>query len=677
MFGLLSGQPVDMDKQAAPVGAFDIIRGDVRRLSTVQPVDRIYMERTSIGYRGILYSHEKPFMFALNTNGFTAKGIEDAPSVLAYCAKLEDSEQRYTADLDEVIESSKQKEFNARFSAGSSEPSVAAIPEEGPIETITPHGPRQDVIVREPGAYRQMFQGNSLREGKELKKVCGGAIVVNKQGKVLLVKPTNGYGGYDWTFPKGYPAQIDPTTAATAMREAKEETGYSAKPVKFVGQFLHNDGGLCDYYECELANNEPTLFDEDETEAVKWCSLVEALELLNDSVDVQILGQANALIPRLLLKGSNHTGTMVALHIPLKIAKTITTKVGDAEDAKDLHITLAYLGKDLSDSQKKGVLTAARQWASRLNKLSVKLHGIGRFPPSKSSEGRDVVYMEVHSEELMSLRKKLVDDLVLCAQCEPKKDFAYTPHVTLTYLKPGAHYMGKQWGRAIDVTFDSVGVSIGGKRVDIKMRKRKVSTPDVKKALPKMSDEQREESTKKVGAKPLKAGSKEVGSTGKVRYGYPGEEGGDKQPSGKSDGAPAAAGGGEGAQAQAQEEPPHPDLTPPAPDQAPVTNNPPDQAHPADGRAPDPTKTQAKHTVNLSELCAELHVKREVLQTIAERIAERPRFVKFMSKQMEEFSEEHGLDGDYWGLVFDVLTNKVQEGASAADQHKEAAAQAK
>lgn len=55
-------------------------------------------------------------------------------------------------------------------------------------------------------------------------KAAAGAVVVEDDGRVWLVSPTNAFGGYTATFPKG---RVDPGVAlqATAVREAFEESG--------------------------------------------------------------------------------------------------------------------------------------------------------------------------------------------------------------------------------------------------------------------------------------------------------------------------------------------------------------------------------------------------------------------------------------------------------------------
>ncbi|CAH0197813.1 RNA pyrophosphohydrolase [Massilia sp. Bi118] len=55
-------------------------------------------------------------------------------------------------------------------------------------------------------------------------RAAAGAVVIEDDGRVWLVSPTNGYGGYTTTFPKG---RVDPggTLQQTAIREVYEESG--------------------------------------------------------------------------------------------------------------------------------------------------------------------------------------------------------------------------------------------------------------------------------------------------------------------------------------------------------------------------------------------------------------------------------------------------------------------
>lgn len=691
---LLSGAKVQADVEAAPVGIYDIIRQDIRKMSTVQPVDRIFLERTELGYRGVLYSHDRPYIFALNGHGCLVKPLDaNDVSVLQFCTKLEEVEQQQTAVFAAQRADAEQDDFNRVMQEHSLQPNadMTAVAEDGPEYTLRMHGPTgDDFIERIPGTYRKRMQGAFLerirdKRDKETTGVCGGA-VITRHGKVLLVKPANGFGGYDWTFPKGYPEASDEGhLERTARREASEETGYRVFAKRYIGRFTHNDGGTCDYFECDVDSSKPVGVPDEETAEVRWVTVVEALDLLNDDVDVKILAQANRLVPELILKGG-HSGTMIALHLPNAIAKKLAIKGG--EDAKDLHITLAYLGKGLSDAQKKRAAIAVRKFAGAVDGIDVTLGGVGRFSASDSSEGRDVIYLSVDSPQLTKLHPHLME-LLADVGLQPSGAHGWIPHVTLAYVAKNDRTPIERL-EPIAVHFDKVALTIGGTKMSFPLKLSEanrrfieigrrnyeaIMALKVAKALPRMSDDERDAANKKVGAKPIGAATKTLGAGGKVRYNYPGEKGGDKKPQPGEGGAAAAANGQspEGAQQQEEKELPHPDLPPPPPDQEPIAAEHPEKPSPDDVRAPDPTEPQApKHTLNVQELCAALGIQRDVLQQIVERMKAkfgaqaRQKFASFLRTHVKEFADEHGLDGDYFGLLFDVLSGKVPEGQPAA-----------
>jgi ADP-ribose pyrophosphatase YjhB (NUDIX family) len=65
-----------------------------------------------------------------------------------------------------------------------------------------------------------------MREAKEY--AAGG--IVEKKGKVLLVKVTNLKGEVVWTFPKGHLEKKE-TPLKAALREVEEETGWKCRSV--------------------------------------------------------------------------------------------------------------------------------------------------------------------------------------------------------------------------------------------------------------------------------------------------------------------------------------------------------------------------------------------------------------------------------------------------------------
>lgn len=78
---------------------------------------------------------------------------------------------------------------------------------------------------------------------KEAKEYAAGGIV-EKNGKVLLVKVTNLQGEVVWTFPKGHLEKKE-TPLAAALREVEEETGWRCRktgPLALVRYRFNRNG---------------------------------------------------------------------------------------------------------------------------------------------------------------------------------------------------------------------------------------------------------------------------------------------------------------------------------------------------------------------------------------------------------------------------------------------------
>jgi 8-oxo-dGTP pyrophosphatase MutT (NUDIX family) len=68
------------------------------------------------------------------------------------------------------------------------------------------------------------------------KRAAAGAIVVEPDGRVWLTAPSNGFAGYQATFPKG---RVDSgmTLQATAIKECYEESGLHVELIAFIGDY--------------------------------------------------------------------------------------------------------------------------------------------------------------------------------------------------------------------------------------------------------------------------------------------------------------------------------------------------------------------------------------------------------------------------------------------------------
>lgn len=68
------------------------------------------------------------------------------------------------------------------------------------------------------------------------KSIGAGVIIEEPDGRVWLTAPTNGFGGYNATFPKGT-AEPGLSLQANAVKEAFEETGLRVRITGIVGDF--------------------------------------------------------------------------------------------------------------------------------------------------------------------------------------------------------------------------------------------------------------------------------------------------------------------------------------------------------------------------------------------------------------------------------------------------------
>lgn len=114
-------------------------------------------------------------------------------------------------------------------------------------------------------------------------KVAYGGVLVDEQNRVLLREPKGHFDGYVWTFPKGRPDKGESPDAA-ALREVKEETGYSARIVsKLPGSF--SGGTTVNEYFLMEPDGKPGKLD-DETASVVWATIDEAESLISKTTNL-------------------------------------------------------------------------------------------------------------------------------------------------------------------------------------------------------------------------------------------------------------------------------------------------------------------------------------------------------------------------------------------------------
>ncbi|MFI6162248.1 2'-5' RNA ligase family protein [Micromonospora haikouensis] len=119
---------------------------------------------------------------------------------------------------------------------------------------------------------------------------------------------------------------------------------------------------------------------------------------------------------------------MVCLDLPDDVAAQLAVPGG--LPAGELHVTLAYLGKELTDAQRTRVADITAAVAAAHPPLAGRLGGLGQFPPGDDGVP---VWAPVDVPGLAELRQDLVQRLT-AAGLPVAGGRGYTPHLTLTYL---------------------------------------------------------------------------------------------------------------------------------------------------------------------------------------------------------------------------------------------------
>ena len=194
-----------------------------------------------------------------------------------------------------------------------------------------------------------------------------------------------------------------------------------------------------------------------------WCekNLGQKLPVTNekDPGMVKLVDDRSAR-PEEVAKQGN--GVMIAFWPDAATQKRIA--VAGGEPADSLHITLAYLGKrdEFDMNMLPSIEHSLRVFADTQPPVSGTLGGIGRFPATPNSDNKDVVYMGFHSDEIQDFRQKMMD-CIEQAGARPRKNFGYTPHLTLKYVSPHAPHL-LNTPEHVPVTFDKIVLSIGSER---------------------------------------------------------------------------------------------------------------------------------------------------------------------------------------------------------------------
>ena len=124
---------------------------------------------------------------------------------------------------------------------------------------------------------------------------AAGVVILEEDGRVWLVAPTNGFGGYEATFPKG---RVDPGTSLqhTAIREAFEESGLAVELVAWLID-VRRTQTFTRYYLARRIGGSPAAMGW-ETQAVHLVPLAQLRAVAahpNDAVIIEALEQTKGM----------------------------------------------------------------------------------------------------------------------------------------------------------------------------------------------------------------------------------------------------------------------------------------------------------------------------------------------------------------------------------------------
>lgn len=120
---------------------------------------------------------------------------------------------------------------------------------------------------------------------KGSKRAAAGVVVEEADGRIWLVSPTNGFGGYQQTFPKGK-ADTGLPLQAVAIKECFEESGLQVQITGIVGDFERSTS-FCRYYTARRVGGTPADFGW-ESQAVHLVPKAGLHAMLNKSDDRKI-----------------------------------------------------------------------------------------------------------------------------------------------------------------------------------------------------------------------------------------------------------------------------------------------------------------------------------------------------------------------------------------------------
>lgn len=204
------------------------------------------------------------------------------------------------------------------------------------------------------------------------------------------------------------------------------------------------------------------------------------LEEFETSLDADVEEWVNAVAehakahPDSEIEKATGKGVMIGWFLPADLAKELAIK--DGEPPEELHCTLLYFGKELSDKQIDTVQSVLKSVCERYAAMEGFVDGAGAFTATESSDGKIPLIRLLSVPRWEGLREELYQRLK-AKGVEAYTNHGYVPHITMKYADVDEQ-MTPSTLKRFPVRVDMLTVAVGDEHIDFDLEGKEVVKTD-------------------------------------------------------------------------------------------------------------------------------------------------------------------------------------------------------